>query len=60
MKGSVAGAEGVIWSSGFLVPTKKNGQLQMYDTTQEPPGGPYNIANEDSVSKNKSKYLFLL
>ncbi|KAF2358545.1 hypothetical protein FHG87_010702, partial [Trinorchestia longiramus] len=30
---SVAGAEGIIWTSGFLVPGKTDGQLQMYDTT---------------------------
>jgi hypothetical protein len=46
---SVAGAEGIIWTSGFLVPGKTDGQLQMYDTTQEPPVGPFNIASNDSI-----------
>lgn len=45
---SVAGAEGVIWTSGFLVTSKTDGQLQMYDTTQEPPVGPFNIASSDT------------
>ncbi|KAK3863385.1 hypothetical protein Pcinc_030835 [Petrolisthes cinctipes] len=47
---SVAGAEGVVWSSGFLVPGKKAGQLQLYDTSN-PLGlisGPYNIASLDT------------
>ncbi|XP_063595419.1 uncharacterized protein LOC134772382 [Penaeus indicus] len=45
---SVAGAEGVIWTSGFLVPGKTDGQLQMYDTTKDPVDGPYNIARNDN------------
>ncbi|XP_042881107.1 uncharacterized protein LOC122258899 [Penaeus japonicus] len=45
---SVAGAEGVIWTSGFLVPGKTDGQLQMYDTTKDPVDGPYNIAANDN------------
>ncbi|XP_069938772.1 uncharacterized protein [Cherax quadricarinatus] len=45
---SIGGAEGVIWTSGFLVTGKTDGQLQMYDTTQDPVIGPYNIAANDS------------
>ncbi|XP_037793535.1 uncharacterized protein LOC119589014 isoform X2 [Penaeus monodon] len=44
---SVAGAEGIIWTSGFLMPGKTDGQLQMYDTTKDPAEGPYNIASND-------------
>lgn len=47
--GSVAGAEGIVWSSGFLVTGKTDGQVQLYDTTQDPPVGPYNIASSDTV-----------
>ena len=46
---SAVGAEGIIQTSGFLVETKKDGQLQMYDMTVNPPDGPYNIAEGDSV-----------
>ncbi|XP_066980095.1 uncharacterized protein [Macrobrachium rosenbergii] len=45
---SVGGSEGVIWTSGFLVPGKQLGKLQMYDTTKDPVDGPYNIASLDS------------
>lgn len=49
--GSVAGAEGVVWSSGFLVPGKQAGQLQLYDTSDAAGSvmGPYNIASLDTV-----------
>ncbi|KAK7021376.1 hypothetical protein SK128_009732, partial [Halocaridina rubra] len=43
----IGGTEGVIWTSGFLVPGKKNGQLQMYGTAADPMIGPYNIASND-------------
>ncbi|XP_050739302.1 uncharacterized protein LOC127009867 [Eriocheir sinensis] len=45
---SVAGAEGVIWTSGFLVPGKGDGMLQMYDTTQDPLPPAVDIASLDS------------
>ncbi|KAK7021374.1 hypothetical protein SK128_009730 [Halocaridina rubra] len=44
---SIGGIEGVIWTSGFLVPGKKEGQLQMYGTATDPIIGPYNIASND-------------
>ncbi|XP_042220068.1 uncharacterized protein LOC121864928 [Homarus americanus] len=47
---SIGGAEGVIWSSGFLVPGKTEGQLQMYNTTKDPVLGPYNIASKDTLA----------
>jgi len=49
MPSSVGGAEGIVWTSGFLVSSKTDGQLQLYDTTQEPPSGPYNIASNDNT-----------
>ncbi|XP_050739301.1 uncharacterized protein LOC127009866 [Eriocheir sinensis] len=45
---SVAGAEGVIWTSGFLVPGKGDGMLQMYDTTQDSVPPAVDIASLDN------------
>ncbi|XP_046991237.1 uncharacterized protein LOC124596225 isoform X1 [Schistocerca americana] len=47
MSSSIAGREGIIWTSGFLVPTKTKGCLNIYFTDQEPFDGPYNIASLD-------------
>nr|CAD7456445.1 unnamed protein product [Timema tahoe] len=44
---SVVGREAVIWTSGFLVPTKTDGKLNLYFTDTEPFQGPYNIASRD-------------
>ncbi|XP_063223545.1 uncharacterized protein LOC134531678 [Bacillus rossius redtenbacheri] len=45
---SVVGREGIIWTSGFLVPTKTHGKLNIYFTDVEPFEGPYNIASNDA------------
>lgn len=45
--GDVVGREGVIWTSGFLVPGKQAGQLSLYLTDVDPIEGPYNIASLD-------------
>ncbi|XP_049800731.1 uncharacterized protein LOC126235870 [Schistocerca nitens] len=47
MNSSVVGREGIIWTSGFLVPTKTKGCLNIYFTGTEPFDGPYNIASLD-------------
>lgn len=44
----VMGFEGVVQTSGFLVPGKTNGHLEIYDTTSGEPVGPWDIAaNQD-------------
>jgi len=40
----VLGFEGVVQTSGFLVPGKSYGQLEVYDTSSGEPDGPWNIA----------------
>ncbi|KAK8385139.1 hypothetical protein O3P69_012143 [Scylla paramamosain] len=50
---SVAGAEGVVWTSGFLVPGKGDGQLQMYQTGRDPMPPAVDIA---SLSTNTWSY----
>lgn len=58
MPSAAVGVEGIVWSSGFLVPGSTHGQLQMYDTTQSPPGGPVNIASLDENNWSYHKTLF--
>jgi len=45
--GEVVGREGVIWTSGFLVPGKNEGKLSLYFTDVDPIEGPFNIASLD-------------
>jgi len=58
MPSDVVGVEGISWSSGFLVPGSTHGQLQMYDTTQDPPTGGVNIASLDENNWSYHKTLF--
>ncbi|XP_059470149.1 uncharacterized protein LOC132193464 [Neocloeon triangulifer] len=44
MPSDVVGREGVIWTSGFLVPGKQRGALNVYLTDVDPAEGPWNIA----------------
>ncbi|CAL8095604.1 unnamed protein product [Orchesella dallaii] len=37
----------IIWTSGFLVPPKTHGRLEIYDARTNPPTGPFNIAALD-------------
>ena len=44
----VMGFEGIVQTSGFLVPGKTNGHLEVYDTSSGVPVGPWDIAaNQD-------------
>nr|CAD7585671.1 unnamed protein product [Timema genevievae] len=51
---SIIGREAIIWPSGFLVPGKTHGQLNVYFTDKEPFDGPHNIASEDFISQDYS------
>jgi len=47
--GVVPGYEGVIWSSGFLVPTKTKGKLELFNmNAADPTKTAINIASEDT------------
>jgi len=48
MPSSIVGWEGIIQTSGFLVPGKSKGRLELYDTTSGTPRGPINIAGHQS------------
>ncbi|CAG7834280.1 unnamed protein product [Allacma fusca] len=49
MPAQVAGAQGLVWTSGFLVPGKTKGSLELYDTVSDPPVGPFTISSQDTV-----------
>jgi len=44
MPKEAVGFEGVVVTSGFLVPFKTHGKLQLFNTETSPPGGPYDIS----------------
>lgn len=45
------GYEGVIWSSGFLVPTKTKGRLEIFNMNAEDPTKTcINIASKDVIT----------
>ena len=46
----VVGFEGIVQTSGFLVPGKTNGKLELYDISSGTPRGPINIAGAESHS----------
>lgn len=58
MPSSAVGVEGIVWSSGFLVPGSMHGQLQMYDTSKDPPAGGVNIASLDENNWSYHKTIF--
>jgi len=46
--GVVPGYEGVVWSSGFLVPTKTKGKLEIFNMkAEDPTKTSINIASSD-------------
>ena len=46
--GSVVGYEGIVQTSGFLVPTKTKGKLQLFDmNAADPNSTQINIASND-------------
>jgi hypothetical protein len=51
MPKAVVGVEGIVWTSGFLVPGKTEGKLELYDTSSSSssPNGPINIAALDEI-----------
>jgi len=51
---SVMGFEGVVQTSGFLVPGKKAGKLEVYDTSSGVPVGPFSIKDKDGDSHDWS------
>nr|CAD7569509.1 unnamed protein product [Timema californicum] len=54
---SIIGREAIIWPSGFLVPGKTHGKLNVYFTDKEPFDGPYNIASEDESEEDLERKL---
>jgi len=48
------GWEGVLQTSGFLVPGKKHGRLELYDLSSGTPRGPINIQDKAGDSKDWS------
>jgi hypothetical protein len=44
---NVVGRPGIAWTSGFLVPGKGYGALNLYFTDGDAIEGPYNIAEDD-------------
>jgi hypothetical protein len=53
------GTEAIIWTSGFLVPTKTEGHLSIYLTNSDPLDGPYNIASLDVSVINLNAIILL-